>query len=83
MELYQLRYVLMLAQECNFSRAAAKLFITQPTLSQQIKKFETELGFPLFWRNTKSVALTAYGAQFVDRAREIVAQFDAFQQWAA
>jgi DNA-binding transcriptional LysR family regulator len=81
MEFYQLRYVLMLAREKNFSRAAERLFITQPTLSQQIKKFEGELGFPLFQRNTKGVALTAYGEQFVARAEEVSAQFEHLQHW--
>lgn len=82
MELHHLQYVLTLAQEKSFSRAAGLLFITQPTLSQQIKKLETELGFPIFQRSTKSVALTSYGEMFVARAEQIIAQFDDLRRWA-
>lgn len=81
MELHHLYYILMLAQEKNFSRAAEKLFITQPTLSQQVKKLEHELGFPIFQRSTKNVTLTSYGELFVARARKVIAEFEDFQQW--
>jgi DNA-binding transcriptional LysR family regulator len=73
----------MLAEEKNFSRAADRLFITQPTLSQQIKRLETELGFPIFQRTTKSVELTSYGDLFVARAQKIVSDFEDFEQWIA
>lgn len=81
MELRHLYYILMLAQEKNFSRAAEKLFITQPTLSSQIKSMEHELGFPIFQRSTKRVALTSYGELFVERAQKVVSEFEDFQQW--
>ena len=81
MELHHLYYVLMLAREKNFSRAAEKLFITQPTLSQQVKKLEHELGFPIFRRSTKSVTLTSYGELFIVRAQRIIDEFESFQQW--
>ena len=82
MEIQQLGYVLALARERNFSRAAGNLFITQPTLSQQLKKTEAELGFPLFVRSTRSVDLTERGAEFVRRAEGVVAAFDELQGWA-
>ena len=81
MDLHHLYYILMVAQEKNFSRAAEKLFITQPTLSQQVKKLEHELGFPIFQRSTKSVALTSYGELFVARAQKVIDEFEDFQQW--
>lgn len=81
MELHHLYYILMLAQEKNFSRAAEKLFITQPTLSQQVKKLEHELGFPIFQRSTKSVTLTSYGELFVARAQKVITEFEGFRQW--
>ena len=81
MELHHLYYVLMLAKEKNFSRAAANLFITQPTLSQQVKKLESELGFPIFQRSTRNVTLTSYGELFVARAQHVVDEFEEFQRW--
>lgn len=81
MELRHLYYILMLAREKNFSRAAEKLFITQPTLSSQVKSLEHELGFPIFQRSTKRVALTSYGELFVERAQRVVGEFEDFQQW--
>lgn len=83
MELHHLYYVLMLAKEKNFSRAAANLFITQPTLSQQVKKLESELGFPIFQRSTRTVTLTSYGELFVSRAQHVVDEFENFQHWTA
>lgn len=81
MDLHHLYYILMVAKEKNFSRAAAKLFITQPTLSQQVKKLEHELGFPIFQRNTRTVALTSYGELFVTRAQQVIDQFESLQHW--
>ena len=71
MDLHHLYYVLMLAKEKNFSRAAANLFITQPTLSQQMKKLEDELGFPLVTRtrggaNGSSSILTEKGSHLMN-----------------
>lgn len=61
MELRQLRYFLATAETCSFSKAAQQLFITQSTLSQQIKTLEEELGTPLFSRTSHSVRLTEAG----------------------
>ena len=79
MELFQLLYAVMLADNLNFSRAAEKLFITQPTLSQQIRKLEAECGFPLFWRNSKSVNLSPEGELFIEKARVVLARFEDLQ----
>lgn len=83
MELLHLRYALTLGQELNYLRAAKKLYITQPTLSQQIKRLETELGFPLFRRSTKQVALTENGEKFLEYARRVIKEYDALEDWVA
>lgn len=72
MELRQLQYVLQIAAEKNFSRAADKLHIAQPSLSQQLSKLEKELGVMLFQRNTSSVELTYAGSKFVEQAQIII-----------
>lgn len=77
MELRQLQYTLQIAEEKNFSRAADKLHIAQPSLSQQLSKLEQELGVKLFQRNTSSVELTYSGASFIQHARKIL---DAVEQ---
>ena len=81
MDITLLKYVMTLAEEKNFSRAAERLFITQPTLSLQLKKLESELGFPLFTRNTKNVELTSYGKQFVKQAKPVVSKYENFTKW--
>lgn len=70
MELRQLRYFTTVAEELNFSRAADKLFITQGTLSQQIRQLEGELGSELFTRTSHSVALTEAGAELLPLAKQ-------------
>ncbi|MGF7049879.1 LysR family hydrogen peroxide-inducible transcriptional activator [Paenibacillus sp. DS2015] len=72
MELRQLQYALQIATERNFSRAAEKLHIAQPSLSQQLSKLEKEIGVKLFQRNTSSVELTHAGAAFMEQAQKIV-----------
>lgn len=72
MELFQIRYALALADTLNFHRAAESLFITQPTLSQQIQHLEEELGVQLFERNKRSVRVTPAGTRFLEYARTIV-----------
>jgi LysR family transcriptional regulator, hydrogen peroxide-inducible genes activator len=73
MELHQLRYFVAVADEGSFSRAAAKVRVAQPSLSQQIKKLEAEMGQPLFDRLPRSVVLTEAGRCLVDYARQILA----------
>ncbi|MCM3747542.1 LysR family transcriptional regulator [Paenibacillus pasadenensis] len=72
MELRQLQYVIHIAKELNFSRAAEKLHIAQPSLSQQLSKLEKEIGVLLVRRTTNSVELTHAGEVFVDKAQAIL-----------
>jgi DNA-binding transcriptional LysR family regulator len=68
-EFQQLRYVIALAQEANFTRAAARCHVVQSALSHQIKALETELGVSLFARTSRRVELTAAGEAFLPAAR--------------
>jgi len=79
MELRQLRYLVALADERHFTRAAAREHVAQPALSQQIRRLERELGLPLVERTTRKVALTEAGARLVDRARRALAELEAGQ----
>jgi LysR family hydrogen peroxide-inducible transcriptional activator len=72
MEIHQLRYFVAVAGEGSFSRAAAKVRVAQPSLSQQIQKLEAEVGQPLFDRLPRSVVLTEAGRCFIDYARQIL-----------
>ena len=82
MELRHLRYFVAVAEELNFSRAAAKLHIVQPALSTQIKDLEEELGFPLFTRNASRVALTDAGRVYLSEAQDILARVKAAHERA-
>ena len=73
MEVHQLRYFVAVADEGSFSRAAAKVRVAQPSLSQQIRKLEAEVGQPLFDRLPRSVVLTEAGRCLIDYARQILA----------
>jgi DNA-binding transcriptional LysR family regulator len=77
MELRQLRYLLALAEERHFTRAAAREHIAQPALSQQIRRLEDEIGLALVERTTRRVALTDAGELLVARARRILSEVDA------
>lgn len=72
MELRHLRYFLAVAEEGNVTRAAERLHISQPPLSQQLKDLEHTLGVTLFVRSPQGMALTAAGEAFRDEARHIV-----------
>lgn len=74
MEILQLRYFLAVAREGSFIKAAEEEGIAQPSLSQQIKKLESELGVPLFDRLGRSIALTRYGVEFQKQAELISSQ---------
>ncbi|MFX3633430.1 MAG: LysR family transcriptional regulator [Candidatus Pristimantibacillus sp.] len=80
MELRQLQYVIQIAIEKNFSRAAEKLHIAQPSLSQQLSKLEQELGVLLFRRTTNSVELTQAGQVFVDKSQTILDGIEQLKQ---
>jgi DNA-binding transcriptional LysR family regulator len=77
MELRQLRYLVTLAEELHFTRAAAREHIAQPALSQQIRRLEDEVGLALVERTTRRVTMTEAGASLVARARRILAEVDA------
>ena len=76
MELRQLRYFVTVAEEMNFRRAAERLHIAQPALSQQISKFEKELRTTLFERTTRRVELTDAGRVLLDEGRRVLAEAD-------
>jgi DNA-binding transcriptional LysR family regulator len=71
-----LRYFLVLAQELNFTRAAARIGIAQPALSARIRRLEADLGTALLVRDTRSVVLTAAGAALVESAPPALAALD-------
>lgn len=73
----QLRMFLALSESLNFSKTAEQLFMTQPSLSKVIRDLEATLGLALFERTTRSVHLTAGGAQLATIARTIVGEYDA------
>src|SRR5437667_12740815 len=77
MDLRQLRYLVALAEERHFTRAAAREHIAQPALSQQIRRLEEELGLPLVERTTRQVTITHAGRLLVARARRILGEIDA------
>ena len=83
MTLTELRYIVALARERHFGRAAEKCFVSQPTLSFAIKKLEAELGVTLFERHPSNVAATPLGARIVEQARRVLEETAAIRQIAA
>ncbi|RVU31664.1 hydrogen peroxide-inducible genes activator [Neptunomonas marina] len=82
MTLTELRYIVTLAKEQHFGRAAEQCFVSQPTLSIAVKKLEEELGVALFERSKNSVHLTDVGAQVVEQAQKVLQQADAIKDVA-
>jgi len=76
MEIYQLRYFLAVAETGNFTKAAQRSFISQPSLSQQILNLEEELGQKLFDRLGRKVVLTEAGNTLLDGAHRIITEVD-------
>ncbi|MGV9711893.1 LysR family transcriptional regulator [Gordonia sp. NPDC003424] len=77
-----LRYFLVLAEELHFRRAAERLYITSPALSQQIRHLESTLGTELLHRTSRSVELTDKGIELIPLARAMVAAADEIAVWA-
>src|ERR1700721_1052855 len=83
MEVHQLRYVCAIADTGNFSRAAERCKVAQPSLSQQVQKLEEDLGVKLFDRLGRSIRLTEAGRAFIPRARAILHQMETARSSAA
>lgn len=79
MTITQLQYALALAEHRNFTLAAEKCFVTQPTLSMQIQKLEEELGVLIFDRTKKPIQLTQVGEKIIEQARRIVNESERIQ----
>ncbi|TSB31155.1 LysR family transcriptional regulator [Streptomyces benahoarensis] len=82
MELRQLRYLVAVAEEANFTRAAARLHVAQPGVSAQIRQLERELGQPLLDRSGRRVTLTETGEAVLPHARAALAAVDGVRQTA-
>lgn len=82
MNLRDLKYLVVLADTRHFGQAAERCFVSQPTLSGQIKKLEEELGVTLFERTRRSVETTPLGVAIVERAKRVLEQADELQQLA-
>lgn len=80
MTLSELRFVVSVAHERNFRRAAAKSFVSQPALSLAIKKIENELGVSIFERNRMGISLTSVGEKIVSQAQTVLAEVDKIKE---
>src|SRR5438309_2294154 len=76
MEMHQLAYFESVSRHLHFTRATEELHVAQPSVSQQIRKLETELGAPLFHRMKRQVALTEAGKTFLPHARAVLQRLD-------
>ncbi|HEX4009023.1 MAG TPA: LysR substrate-binding domain-containing protein [Solirubrobacteraceae bacterium] len=74
-----LRYFVAVAEELHFTRAAERLYVSQPAVSKQIRMLERTLGAPLFERHGRDVSLTAVGEALLPHARRVLAEWDAAQ----
>lgn len=80
MDIKSIRYVITLAEELHFGRAAQRHYISPQPFGQRVRQLERELGFALFERSSRRVALTPRGERFVFEAREAVARFEELAQ---
>ncbi len=82
MNLRDFKYVIAVAETHHFGRAAERCFVSQPTLSGQIKKLEDELGVVIFERTKRSVEITPIGQEIIALSRQLMEQADAIEQVA-
>lgn len=82
MTLTELRYIVAVARERHFGRAAEKCFVSQPTLSVAVRKLEEELGIPLFERGTGEVMITSLGKQIIEQAQRVLEEAAAIKEMA-
>lgn len=82
MNLRDLKYIIAVAETCHFGKAAEHCYVSQPTLSGQIKKLEDDLGLVIFERTKRSVEVTPVGKEIVALARLVLEQADAIEQLA-
>lgn len=83
MNITQIQYILAAAENGSISKAAEALFVSQPALSLQIKKLESELGFSLFYRTAQGVSLTPAGEEFYANAKLVQQSWEHLQQTCA
>ena len=83
MTLTELRYIVAVARERHFGRAAEKCYVSQPTLSVAIRKLEEELGVPLFERGSTEVTVTPVGKRIVEQAQRVLEEASAIKHIAA
>lgn len=79
LDLRLVRYFVAVADELHFGRAAAGLYVSQPALSKQIRRFEDQLGAQLFVRDSRHVSLTAFGERFLADARQLLSLAERMQ----
>lgn len=82
MNLRDLKYIIAVAETRHFGHAAERCFVSQPTLSGQIKKVEEQLGVAIFERSNRSVSVTPVGEAILAHARQLMEQADAIEQLA-
>ncbi|HLV77003.1 MAG TPA: LysR substrate-binding domain-containing protein [Marinobacter sp.] len=82
MTLTELRYVVTLARERHFGRAAERCHVSQPTLSVAVKKLEDELGVPLFERSKSSIGITEVGQRIIEQAQRVLDQVGVIRDMA-
>src|SRR4051812_24292790 len=83
MTLTELRYIVAVARERHFGRAAEACFVSQPTLSVAVKKLEEELGVPLFERGQGEVTVTPAGSRIVEQAQRVLEEASRIKEIAA